>query len=173
MNINIRPAKTADAPAINALLLQIVQVHHAIRPDIFHPQYKNESADYGTQDADAPIFVAVNENECVVGCLWCLISRERSNSLKIDRDWLCIDDICVDEKHRGYGIGRKLVDFAVILAQEKGLDRIQLNVYDDNRGAVQFYEKIGFTTQKRVMEISVPNSKQFDKLTDEERRARI
>ena len=119
MNINVRPAQTNDAPVINALLSQIVQVHHALRPDIFRSQYKNESADYGAQDTDAPIFVAVNEEGDVVGCLWCLFSQERDNSLKIDRDWLCIDDICVDEKYRRHGIGKQLVDFAIKLAQEK------------------------------------------------------
>ena len=95
-----------------------------------------------------------------MGCLWCLFSQEKDNSLKIDRDWLCIDDICVDENYRRHGIGKQLVDFAIKLAQGKGVDRIQLNVYEDNHSAVRFYENIGFTTQKRVMELNVSSQKE-------------
>jgi GrpB-like predicted nucleotidyltransferase (UPF0157 family)/ribosomal protein S18 acetylase RimI-like enzyme len=174
VNIRIRPAQTDDTPAINDLLSQIVQVHYKIRPDIFRPQCKNESEDSSVQESDAPlIFVAVNEDGGVVGCLWCFISEEKDNSLKIDRNWLCIDDICVDEKYRRCGIGRQLVEYAFQIAQEKGLDRIQLNVYDDNKDAVRFYENIGFTTQKRVMEISISAHKQPNDFNNDERRARI
>ena len=100
IEIIIRPAQTSDKPAIDALLSQIVQTHHIVRPDIFRPSYKNEDVDYGAREADFFVFVAVDENGCVAGCLWCLISHERDNSFKIDRDWLVIDDICVDEKYR-------------------------------------------------------------------------
>jgi len=99
--------------------------------------------------------VAVDEQENVVGCLWCVISRQRDNSMKADRDWLVIDDLCVDARCRRKGIGRKLVDFAVRFARREGLPRIELNVYEDNLGAVKFYERYGFKIQKRVMELDV------------------
>ena len=156
MDINIRPAQASDTPAINALLTQIVQTHHNVRPDIFRPLYKNEYADYSVKEEDFPVYVAINEHGCIVGCIWCLISRERNNSLKIDRNWLIIDDICVDEKYRGNGIGTELVEFAKKLALENGLDKIELNVYENNQNAVRFYKRLGFTTQKRVMELNIP-----------------
>lgn len=86
---------------IEALLSQITQVHYAVRPDIFRPFYKKVETDsvVDLQDAEAPVFVAVSKHNCIIGCLWCIIKRERNNSLKVDRDWLVIDDICVDEKY--------------------------------------------------------------------------
>ena len=90
MDINIRPAQASDTPVINALLTQIVQTHHSFRPDIFRSSYKNEDADYNVNDTDFPVYVAVNEHGCVVGCIWSFISHERNNSLKIDRDWIVI-----------------------------------------------------------------------------------
>ena len=143
--INIRPAHQSDSPEIGKLLAQIVQVHYDVRPDIFRQSYRNES-DYmvNPQNMDAPVFVAVNEQNRVVGCLWCIIERMRDNSMKVNRDWLVIDDICVDEEYRWHGIGGQLVDYAKHLAQERGLRRIELNVYENNRDAVRFYEHIGF-----------------------------
>lgn len=154
MDIRIRPAQNSDSSAISALLSQIVEVHYAVRPDIFRPCPQQESSDF-CEDADAPVFVAVDEQENVVGCLWCVISRQRDNSMKADRDWLVIDDLCVDARCRRKGIGRKLVDFAVRFARREGLPRIELNVYEDNLGAVKFYERYGFKIQKRVMELDV------------------
>ena len=154
MNVRIRPVKETDCSAIEALLSQITQVHYAIRPDIFRLEYKKEAECWEEND-DAPMYVAVNEQDNVVGCLWCIIMHMRHNSLKIDRDWLCIDDICVDEKYRKQGIGRKLVEFSCKLAKDRGLSRIELNVYNDNLNAVDFYKKFGFKTQKRVMELNL------------------
>ena len=174
LRINIRPAHQSDSPEIRKLLAQIVQVHYDVRPDIFRQSYRNESdCTVNPQDADTPVFVAVNEQNHVIGCLWCIIERMRDNSMKINRDWLVIDDICVNEEYRGHGIGRQLVDYAKHLAQEKGLRRIELNVYENNRDAVRFYERIGFQTQKRVMELNIPLTESCAQDTDEERHARI
>jgi hypothetical protein len=69
IKINIRQAQISDTTAINALLSQITQMHHATRPDIFRPSYKNGYANYGAEEADAPLFVAVNEDELLSACL--------------------------------------------------------------------------------------------------------
>ena len=85
-HINIRPAHQSDSPEIRKLLAQIVQVHYDVRPDIFRQSYRNESdCTVNPQDADAPVFVAVNEQNHVVGCLWCVIERMRDNSMKANR----------------------------------------------------------------------------------------
>ena len=147
--------RDGDAAAVNGLLSQIVRVHHKVRPDLFRAEFHADDNNV-RQSEDEPLFVAVNEENNVVGCIWCLFAKERDNTLKVDRDWLCIDDICVEEAYRGQGIGKKLMEFAAGLAREKGLDRIQLNVYEDNAAAVRFYESLGFATQKRVLELIVP-----------------
>jgi len=154
-DITIRPAKEPDIPAIKDLLSQIVQVHHALRPDIFRQFHDSKQSTF-CEDADSPVFVAVDLQDNIVGCIWLVVRHERDNSLKIDRDWLVIDDICVDEKYRRCGIGQKMVGFAVSFARQMSLPRVELNVYNDNLNAVKFYERYGFKTQKRVMEFDVP-----------------
>lgn len=59
--------------------------------------------------------------------------------------YLEIDNFVVDATHRGMGIGGKLVDFVTDLARREGFDTVTLNVYIDNHGANQLYDRHGFT----------------------------
>ena len=66
---------------------------------------------------------------------------------------LYIDDLCVDEKLRGFHIGKELYDGAVKLARDSGCYNLTLNVWSCNEGAMRFYEKCGLVTQKVGMEL--------------------
>lgn len=47
-------------------------------------------------------------------------------------------------KHRGKGIGEKLIRATLAKAQALGLIRIELTVREDNNGAINLYKKVGF-----------------------------
>ena len=61
-----------------------------------------------------------------------------------------IDQIVVDEKHRGRGIGRALLDYIVKKAKEKDFWKISLIVSASDTGAIAFYEKYGFDAVGRM-----------------------
>ncbi|WP_419804845.1 GNAT family N-acetyltransferase [Terriglobus sp.] len=48
-------------------------------------------------------------------------------------------------RFQGLGIGRALMDQAIVSARELGYKRLLLGVYGENFGAIRFYEKAGFT----------------------------
>jgi ribosomal protein S18 acetylase RimI-like enzyme len=48
---------------------------------------------------------------------------------------------------RNQGIGRKLIDYTIAKALEKGLTRIELTVRTDNANAKALYERIGFVSE--------------------------
>ena len=54
-----------------------------------------------------------------------------------------IEDLYVDESHRGRGFGRAMFDHIVRLAKERGCGRIEWSVLDWNTPAIRFYEKLG------------------------------
>ncbi|GAA1980290.1 GNAT family N-acetyltransferase [Isoptericola halotolerans] len=62
---------------------------------------------------------------------------------------LVLDGICVNEAHRGHGIGSMLLDAAVELARERGDRAVQLSVIDTNPRAAALYRRRGFTTVDR------------------------
>jgi len=64
-----------------------------------------------------------------------------------------IEDIVVDDKYRGKGYGRKIVDFLVGYGICNNCYKIILNCSDDN---VAFYSKCGFVRKCNQMSMLVP-----------------
>ena len=55
-----------------------------------------------------------------------------------------LEDLFVLESARGSGLGRALVDRVVQEARERGCRRIELDVNDNNAGALALYRSLGF-----------------------------
>ena len=49
--------------------------------------------------------------------------------------------------YRDRGLGMRLITAALDLAKERGLHRVQLNVYATNTRAIALYEKVGFVRE--------------------------
>ena len=62
---------------------------------------------------------------------------------------LYIEGIAVADFARGKGVGTKLLDEIMILAKSQGFERVTLQVINTNHRALQLYERLGFTIEKR------------------------
>ena len=102
-------------------------------------------------DENKPIFVAVDEQDKVLGYSFGMFVSNRNNNSP-DITTYYIDDLCVDEKLRGKHIGKELYDAAVELAKENGCYNVTLNVWSCNPSALRFYESCGLVPQKICME---------------------
>jgi ribosomal protein S18 acetylase RimI-like enzyme len=60
-----------------------------------------------------------------------------------------IEDLYVTVTARGDGHGRALVEAAFESARARGCRRIELDVNEQNEGALGFYESLGFTTEPK------------------------
>lgn len=153
--MNIRRAKTTDMGGINKLLEQVLMVHHNGRPDLFKSgakKYTDEELELIIADDKKPIFVAVDDEEHVMGYAFCLFQQHLNNNILTDIKTLYIDDLCVDESLRGMHIGRQLYDYALNFAKEQRCYNLTLNVWSCNESAMKFYEKCGLVPQKVGME---------------------
>ena len=153
--MNIRRAVKADMPGINKLLRQVLMVHHNGRPDLFKAdakKYTDKELARIIGDDKRPIFVAVDEQEEVLGYAFCMFQQHIGNNILTDVKTLYIDDLCVDEEKRGLHIGRQLYDYVVAFAKEQGCYNLTLNVWSCNHSAMKFYEKCGLVPQKVGME---------------------
>ena len=150
----IRRAKNTDIPALADLLSQVLEVHHAGRPDIFKGgvrKYTDEELCDILKDEGTPVFVA-EENGIVLGYAFCIFMKHENHNVLTDIKTLYIDDLCVDENTRGTGVGRALYEHVVAFAKESGCYNVTLNVWACNAGAMRFYEKLGLLPQKTYME---------------------
>lgn len=151
----IRRAREQDMKDINRLLVQVNMVHHQGRPDLFRAgkkKYTDEQLRELIHDDSRPIFVAVDEQERVLGYAFCIFQQHLDDNILTDIRTLYIDDLCVDETIRGQHIGKSLYEAVLAFARESGCYNVTLNVWTLNEGAMKFYEKCGLKPQKVGME---------------------
>ena len=151
----IRKAKQNDIPRILDLLSQVNDVHAEGRPDFFikgKRKYTESELRDILDDDFTPVFVC-DEDDDIRGYAFCVIQDlSKCSNLHPDKS-LYIDDICVDEKYRRHGVGKKLYDYVIQYAKDKNCFNVTLNVWDKNPEARMFYEKMGMKVQKVCMEV--------------------
>lgn len=152
--MKIRFAQEQDIPGLIDLLKQVGEVHHQIRPDLFHAgaqKYDEDALKALLKDSTRPIFAAI-QGEKVAGYAFCILQEIRGEPALADRKVLYIDDLCVDEAVRGGGIAKALYDRVCAYARELQCNAVTLNVWCGNDRAMRFYEKCGLKPQKIGME---------------------
>ena len=152
----IRPAEPRDLESVNALLRQVLKVHHDARPDLFRKEgkkYTDEELLGIFSNPETPVFVYETDS-VVLGYVFCALRHLSSGSL-MATNTLYIDDLCVDEGARGQHIGKALFNFVKEYAREKGCHNITLHVWECNPGARAFYESLGLVPQYTSMELII------------------
>ena len=153
--MNIRRAIEKDIGGINALLYQVHRIHAEGRPDIFrlgNKKYNDEELRTIIANDNTPIFVAVSEEEKVLGYAFCIYEEVKDSTSLMDRKTVYIDDLCVDAAERGQHIGTALYEHVLEESKREGCVAVTLNVWCLNEGAMRFYEKLGMKPLKVVME---------------------
>ncbi len=154
--IKIQRAQEKDMEGINRLLMQVLQVHHKGRPDLFlggnRKKYTDEQLKGLIHDEKTPIFVAKGEEGQLLGYAFCIFQQHVDDNILTDIKTLYIDDLCVDETIRGQHIGRQLYEAVLAFAKDAGCYNVTLNVWACNEPAMRFYEACGLKPQKVGME---------------------
>lgn len=156
MELEIRLASKSDIPELSRLLLQILRVHHEGRPDIFRydgAKYTPDELEKIIDDEKRPIFAGTLNGE-FVGYAFC-IEKDTEDTCREKRKVLYLDDLCVDEKHRNEGIGSRLMDYVIEYSRSNGFDAVELNVWECNPEAVEFYKNRDFKVQSYKMELPI------------------
>ena len=86
-------------------------------------------------------FVAIN-NETIIGFASIHIIE------KLNRRSCLIEDVVVDKKERGKGIGKLLIEHLINFSKSKSCDKIILNSKESN---IPFYNKLGFVKNEIQM----------------------
>jgi ribosomal protein S18 acetylase RimI-like enzyme len=147
--ILVRRMAAEDRPAVAALLLDLNRVENALTGD------RHVSAHAGHEclvenerciaESGGALLVA-ERRRSVVGAL--LLAFETSDAfIRPDlRSCTRILDLCVDEAHRGAGVGRRLLQEAERIAREQGHAALLIGALAANRRALALYEAVGFRT---------------------------
>jgi len=131
---------------IRDLLVQIYDINF----DVSHDYSINESnkkinlLDEYIKTNQAVLIGAV-DGEKLVGFIW-IYKHEYFGETRMH-----INQIIVDKEYKRKGIGKRLLEEAEKKAKELGIKVIDLFVSEKNAEAVNFYEKMGFVTERRYL----------------------
>ncbi|MCL2446487.1 MAG: GNAT family N-acetyltransferase [Oscillospiraceae bacterium] len=174
MSLTIRLARAEDYEDVARLQRQVAQLHHDWRPDIYRPAQKYDQTRYEEllANPDTPILVAEKGEKdmfCsdlertqrsdgappqVAGYVLLRVITPQ-NPVQVQRSFMHIDDLCVDETCRRQGVGEALMCAVMELARERELDAVELGVWECNEAARAFYKQLGFVVKTRSMEMKL------------------
>jgi ribosomal protein S18 acetylase RimI-like enzyme len=165
MEISIRKATADDYNALCELFDEIDALHRNNLPHIFQKPIGSvrEQEYYSGLIADENVALLVAEaGERLVGFIHAVCRDTPAIPVLVPRRHAIVDSIVVKAGFQNRGIGRILMDKMQEWAIEKNTISIELNVYEFNRTAISFYERLGYQTFSRKMSKELKNEKTAD-----------
>ncbi len=150
----VRFARKEDYEAINALRAPVCALHSNGYPALFKPVFAKDHQERVLkmmEDPEQDVLVAEKNGQLLGFAMVEYIKREETNSMYAVHE-AHIVEIGVDETSQGKGIGTALIQAVKDAAKVRGCRSVQLDVWEFNKSALRFYEKLGFVTLRRKME---------------------
>ena len=136
MDISIEPAAEHNVDDLIRMLLDLARYERLKGPDA-DAQRRLRTDVLGT-DPRYEAYLAVADGE-VAGYFTCY----EAYSTFLAMPTLFLEDIFVVERFRRRGVGQRLFDFCVAIANERGFGRVNWQVLNWNEPAIRFYQKNG------------------------------
>ena len=157
MSILVRAAHRSELERVNALRKMVNDLHVNGRPDVFRAGFCDELRQhvytrYDAQNAD--VLVAIMDGAICGFAIVEYIERPQS-PFNNPRRFYHVEEFGVDEAARRKGVATALIEFMKKDALARGYQRIELDMWEFNDGALSFYEHAGFRTYRRYMELDL------------------
>ncbi len=153
----VRFANDADLARINELRRQVNELHVQGRPDMFKPGFGAQIQAHaaGLLHADDHAIIVAERDGTIYGMACVDYVDKPETAYSRARRYYHVQELAVDAAHRRQGLARELLEFMRADARARGFARIELDVWSFNAGAVEFYEAMGFTAYRQMMELAV------------------
>jgi GNAT superfamily N-acetyltransferase len=160
--VRVRQATAEDVPSLVALFQELDRMQADWR--VFTPRpgfYDEVGAKYreALNNPDAVLLVVEDDEGEVVGMAH---GEAHTPSRFSDERALELSGVVVRAGYRGRGVGRELVHEACRFASERGIAWVELKTFAPNRGAMEFWEDLGFTP--RVVQLTSPTKDLLERL---------
>ena len=162
MAVKIREATKDDFFAIDLLFIEENRYHVELIPEIFrirNPIITEKWLDEIILNPDEQLFVCLASDKIVGMVLIALLGMPDNGELN-PRRYVYVDEIAVKLGFRGRGIGKQLMVRVHQWAIERGINEIELNVWEKNKLAIGFYERLGYQTLRRGMRFKLDDGEE-------------
>ena len=148
----IRPAATADIPAILALYRELDSALVALQPEFFCEAPREEAEVRKAIQADDADFLLAERDGLPVGfALVAYAGWTPEYSCVLPHRFARLEDLVVGKAYREQGIGGELLAAAKRWDRNRRLEYSELNVLAQNENAVRLYESQDFVEATKVM----------------------
>ena len=155
----IRRASPDDATAISELAAQVQRLHFEGDPTSYKPPQPGATLEWlraQLSDPETVAFIADDESGRALGYVITFRRSAEDNVVTRRATYVELNEIGVDEGHRGKGLGRALHERVVEHWTAAGATEIRLTVIAFNTGARDYYEHLGFSEISRRMSLELP-----------------
>lgn len=133
----IRLATPRDIPQLTDLLQVLFEQEADFTPD---PEAQEAGLRLFLDDPFAGDILVAEQDGQIVGTITLALVPSTAEGSTVGN----IEDFVVDPVHRGQGVGKALMEQAILYAQELGIRRLTLLTDVDNHHAQSVYSKFGF-----------------------------
>lgn len=156
--MDIRRATASDASLLAALNNHVHGLHVEAEPEIYRPTVREELETWFRrilgEDGGSEALIAF-EGDAAVGHVILRKVESPGHAFAHPHALVMVDQLAVAPAHRRAGVGRALMEAVATRARELGVHEVQLDVRAHNRGAIAFYEALGYEDIKRRMRLRV------------------
>lgn len=136
-NVTVRTSSDKDIPILLGLLYDLGRPKPQKDSDV--ETFRKLVTKY-VKDSDKTILVAELDDMKIIGMVSIMyLSRLNQSTLE-----MYIPELVVLQKYQNHGIGKKLINSCITLAQEKKCHRIRLESGNQRKDSHEFYKHIGF-----------------------------
>lgn len=149
MKPNFRTAEKSDLTALVDMLSD--DSLGVLREDVSRPLCANYTAAFEAISQDKNNMLIVAElDRTLVG----MLQSTYIPYLTHTGSWRCIiEGVRVSGDHRGQGLGRALLEYAIIQARDYGISIVQLTTDKARPDAIRLYESLGFVATHQGMKL--------------------
>jgi ribosomal protein S18 acetylase RimI-like enzyme len=152
----VREATRADYDGLCALLAEADALHREGAPHVFQepegPARERAYVEGLIADPASAILVA-QAGRRLAGAVCVFLRESPPVPIMVPRRYAVIDMLVVSASLRRRGIGRTLMEGAHAWAAARGVDTVELNVWEFNQAALAFYRALGYRTESRKMSV--------------------
>ncbi len=162
--MKVRQATPEDVPALVAMFQELDRMQADWRVFTPRPGFFDEVGEKyreAMNNPDAVVLMVEDDEGEAVGMAY---GEARTPSRFSDERALELSGVVVRAGYRGRGVGRELVQEAARFADERGIAWIELKTFSPNRGAMEFWETMGF--EARVVQLTTPTRELLERLAD-------
>ena len=154
MKTHTRKATANDYDDLCELFNEVDALHRVNLPHIFQkPNGAARERDYYlglVADENIGLFI-VEVDEKLAGFVHVFVRDTPVIPVIIPQHYAVIDEIVVKSEFQNHGIGKMLMEKAQEWATAHGAACIELNVYEFNKNAISFYERLGYQILSQKM----------------------